>query len=256
MRAALAATVGLVMLIAAAPALGQKRSIDVQMTAHLVSDYRGVSDYVDRVNDPECPVTAKGSTNVVADMTTVRPARFRVTRYSARGGTIYEFAKRHRPSDRDAYRAIDMKTVMTRTGEGGQQTPCSGYEPYPTDKCGTRSWALDGRPSIPSPGVLWITPHLPAHPSIEATMADTAWRQGGCGPDSLAADEFATSTDNERGEVKSPYSVPISVRRLFRPGRRTLRLRDRHTFTSGDPHKPGGGFTEVRTVEVTIRKLR
>ncbi len=43
---------------------------------------------------------------------------------------------------------------------------------------------------------------------------------------------------------------------LFRPGRRTLRLRDSHTFTSGSPNQLGGGFTEVRTVEVTLRKLR
>ena len=50
--------------------------------------------------------------------------------------------------------------------------------------------------------------------------------------------------------------APIAVKRLFRPGRRTLRLRDSHSFTQGDPNQLGGGFTEVRTVEVTIRKLR
>jgi hypothetical protein len=31
---------------------------------------------------------------------------------------------------------------------------------------------------------------------------------------------------------------------------------DSHSFTQGHPNQLGGGFTEVRTVEVTIRKLR
>ena len=61
--------------------------------------------------------------------------------------------------------------------------------------------------------------------------------------------------DNQ-GRIKSPYIAPISIKRLFRAGRRTLRLHDSHTFTSGSPNQLGGGFTEVRTVEVTLRKLR
>lgn len=37
----------------------------------------------------------------------------------------------------------------------------------------------------------------------------------------------------------------------------TSRIRHRaHTFTQGSPNQFGGGFTEVRTIEVTIRKLR
>ena len=56
--------------------------------------------------------------------------------------------------------------------------------------------------------------------------------------------------------VKSPYIAPVAINRLFRPGRRTLRLRDSHSFTQGSPDQIGGGFTEVRTVEVTVRKLR
>jgi len=50
--------------------------------------------------------------------------------------------------------------------------------------------------------------------------------------------------------------APISIKRLFRPGRRTLRLRDSHTFTVGKPNQLGGTSTEVRTVAVTVRKLR
>ena len=69
-------------------------------------------------------------------------------------------------------RAIDMRADMTRSTEGGSETPCTGYE---------------------------------------------------------------------------PYVAPISIKRLFRPGRRTLRLRDSHTFTSGQaepssvalPPRPG-----------------
>jgi len=57
------------------------------------------------------------------------------------------------------------------------------------------------------------------------------------------------------------YVAPISIKRLFRPGRRTLRLRDSHTFTVGKADQLGGTFTEgagaggVRTVAVTVRKL-
>ena len=85
---------------------------------------------------------------------------------------------------------------------------------------------------------------------ISTEPADTI---GARGPEPSRV--HTASYDNE-GRAKSPHLAPISVERLFRPGRRTLRLRDSHSFTQGDPHQLGGGFTEVRTVEVTIRKLR
>ena len=68
--------------------------------------------------------------------------------------------------------------------------------------------------------------------------------------------EYITASYDNRGRAKSPYVAPISVERLFRPGRRPLRLHDSHSFTQGFANQVGGGFTEVRTVEVTIRKLR
>ena len=130
--------------------------------------------YVD-TTDPECPQTIRTSSRVVTDMPTVRLARLRVTRIASTGG--YDFVKRPGKRQR-ADGALDMRADMTRSSEGGSETPCTGYV------------------------------------------------------------------------------APISIKRLFRPGRRTLRLRNSHTFAAGMPNKTGGGFTEVRTVEVTIRKLR
>lgn len=46
--------------------------------------------------------------------------------------------------------------------------------------------------------------------------------------------------------------APIAIKRLFR----TVRVRDSHSFTQGFPNQLGGGFTEVRTTDATIRKLR
>ena len=93
-------------------------------------------------------------------------------------------------------------------------------------------------------------------PSIEQVMKDDEWRQGGCGYDSTQADEYLTVSRGNDGRIKSPYMTPISIKRLFRPGRRTLRLRDSHSFAQGRADELGGGFTEVRTIELTIRKLR
>ena len=241
----------LVLLLAgaAAPASGAARSIDVQISAHLRSDYRFSYDYVD-TSDPDCPQTIRTSSRVVTDMPTVRPARFRVTRVANGFAFLKRLGGRRR-----ADRGIDMRADMTRSTEGGSETPCYGYEPYPTMRCGKRSWALDGRPLM-GRGSFLVSPEVPVFPSIEQVMEDDEWRQGGCGYDSTQADEYLTVSRDNRGRIKSPYIAPVAIRRLFRPGRRTLRLRDSHSFTQGFPNQIGGGFTEVRTVEVTIRKLR
>ena len=244
----------LVLLLAglpASPAYGSARSIDLQLSAHLRSDYRFTYDYVD-TSDPSCPQTIKASSRVVTDMPTVRPARFRITREAGNRG--YAFLKRLGGRQR-ADRAIDMRADVTRSTEGGSQTPCTGYEPYPTMRCGKRSWALDGRPSM-GRGKFLVSLDVPVFPSIQQVMEDDEWRQGGCGYDSTQADEYITVSRDSQGRIKSPYVAPISINRLFRPGRRTLHLRDSHTFTAGRPNQLGGGFTEVRTVEVTVRKLR
>jgi hypothetical protein len=234
----------------ASPASGAARSIDVQISAHLRSDYRFSYDYVD-TSSPDCPQTIRASSHVVTDMPTVRPAKFRITRFP-RG---YAFLKRLGGSQR-ADRGIDMRADMTRSTEGGSETPCFGYEPYPTVRCGTRSWALDGRPGMARRVGFVVSIEVPVFPSIQQVMKDDEWREGGCGYDSTQADEYITVSPDNQGRVKSPYLAPISIKRLFRPGRRTLRLRDSHSFTQGSPDVFGGGFTEVRTVEVTIRKLR
>ena len=254
MRAALAATVFLVVMVAASPAPGQSRSVDVQMTAHLVSDYRFTYDWVDTVNDPECPATYKGSSRVVTDMTTVRPARFRIERTRSRGRTVFLLTKRLGGGQRGT-RSIDMRARMTRSTQGGSETPCFGYHPFPSDKCGTRSWELDGAPSVGA-GEFHIGLDVPVIGGIEQMMADAEWRRGGCGYDTTNADEYVTSLDDGQGNIKPSYTAPLSIRRLFRPGRRTLRLRDSHAFTVGRANQLGGTSTEVRTVEATIRKLR
>ena len=247
----LAVLVLLLVGLSASPASGAARSIDVKISVHVRSDYRFSYDYVDRT-DPECPQTIRTSSRVVTDMPTVRPARFRVSRIASSGG--YDFVKRLGGRQR-AIGAVDMRADMTRSTEGGSETPCTGYEPYPTMRCGKRSWALDGRPAMGG-GKFGVSLRIPVFPSIQRVMEDTQWRQGGCGYDSTAADEWITVSEDDRGRVKSPYVAPVAIKRLFRPGRRTLRLRDSHTFTAGKPNQIGGGFTEVRTVRVTIRKLR
>ncbi len=224
----------------------------MQISAHLRSEYRFTYDYVD-TSSPDCPQTIRASSHVVTDMPTVRKARFRITRVPGnRGG--YAFLKRLGGRQR-ADRAIDMRADMTRSTEGGSETPCYGYEPYPTVRCGSRSWAMDGRPGI-GRGRFAVILEVPVVPNIQQVMKDDEWRDGGCGYDSTQAHEYITVSPDNQGRVKSPYWAPISVKRLFRPGRRTLRLRDSHTFTQGYPNEFGGGFTEVRTVEVTIRKFR
>ena len=234
---------------AAAPSYGAARTIDVRITAHLRSDYRFSYDYVD-TSSPDCPQTIRASSRVITDMTTVRPARFRVTPTAAG----HAFLKRGGGRQR-ADRAIDMRAEMTRSTEGGSETPCYGYEPYPTVNCGTRSWALDGRPGL-GRGKFFVSPEIPVFPSIQQVMKDDEWRDGGCGYDSTQAHEWITVSPDNQGRVKSPYMAPIAIKRLFRPGRRTVRVRDSHSFTQGFPNQLGGGFTEVRTIEVTIRKLR
>ena len=252
--AGVAAFVLLLAGLTAEPALGAARSIDVQISAHLRSDYRFTYDFVD-TSSPDCPETISTSSRVVTEMPTVRPARFRITRLNLRGRVVYQFEKRG--GGPRLTRWLDMRATMTRSTQGGSSTPCYGAHTYPTVKCGTRSWALDGQPGITTVTrdfVIVIT--VPVFPSLAQLMADDEWRDGGCGYDSTQANEYITVSRDNAGRIKSPYLAPVSVRRLFRPGPRTLRLRDEHTFTQGRPDQVGGGFTEVRTVEITVRKLR
>jgi hypothetical protein len=250
MNRTFAGVLALLLAGAAAPPAAA-RSVDVKISVELRSDYRFTYDFV-QTDDPDCPSTINTSSRVITDMTTVRPARFRITRL---GPNRHAFLKRLGGRQR-ADRAVDMRARMTRSTQGGADSPCNpGFRPYPTMRCGQRSWALDGRPGL-GRGRFVVSPEVPVFPSVEQLMKDDEWRQGGCGYDSTQADTYITQTRNEQGRFQSPYWAPISVKRLFRPGRRTLRLRDRHTFTAGAPNQLGGGWTEVRTVRVTVRKLR
>ena len=74
MRPTAVAVLALLAGLSASPSYGAARSIDVQIGAHLRSDYRFSYDYVD-TSDPDCPQTIRASSHVVTDMPTVRPAR-------------------------------------------------------------------------------------------------------------------------------------------------------------------------------------
>ena len=90
MRPAVAVLVLVLAGLPASLASAAARSIDVQVSAHLRSEYRFSYDYVD-TSSPDCPQTIRASSRVVTDMPTVRPARFRVTRVAA---NRYAFLKR------------------------------------------------------------------------------------------------------------------------------------------------------------------
>ena len=78
-----------------------------------------------------------------------------------------------------------------------------------------------------------VTIHFP---SLEQLMEDDEWRRGGCGYDSTQADEYITNTRNDQGLLTPSYNATLSLRRLFRPGRLTLRLRRSHpAFSSSIP---------------------
>ena len=250
MRPAGVALLAVVLLAgpAATPALGAARSIDVRISAHLRSDYRFTYDYVD-TSDPDCPQTIRASSRVVTDMPTVRPARSEITRLPRNGG--YAFLKRSggpRPADR----AIDMRAEMTRSTEGGSETPCFGYEPI---RGALRHASGPSRPPEHGARSVPREPGGPGLPEHRAGDEDDEWR----GAAAATTPRRPTSTALVSRDNQVRASRPTSHRSLSAalppraPHAGPARLVLVHP---GQPNQFGGGFTEVRTVEVTIRKLR
>src|SRR5437588_11840654 len=86
-RPALAASVvAVAALTASAAPAAAAQSVLVRVTMHMRSDYKFDINYSD--NDPNCPSVTVGSSRVITDMTTVRPAIFKVTRSRAGGYTF------------------------------------------------------------------------------------------------------------------------------------------------------------------------
>lgn len=253
----LAGVAALVLVVAgvpATPAVGANRSVDVQISVHLRSDYRFAYDYT-ATDDPDCPITYATSSHVVADMTTDRRARYRIERFPTGGRPGYAFLKRLGGGQREAL-GVDMTVKMTRRAQGGSTSPCGGHHDYPQVNCTTRSWPAYGEVGM-GRGVFEVGIRESASIGIERTMELDKWRSGGCGYDTTHAQEYITQTRNlDTGKVKPTYHAPISIRRLFAARPRVMRLRARLPFEQGAPNQNGGGSTEVRTVAVTIRKLR
>jgi hypothetical protein len=258
MRAAGWTTLAVLLLAGALaePALGANRSIDARISVHVRSDYRFAYAFTER-DDPDCPITYDVSSQVVADVTTDRPARYRITRVRGPRGGGYDFRK-HLGGQRED-RGIDTSVTMTRAAQGGSSSPCGGHHTYPQNACGTRSWPMASRVGVgrePDGSGFVLVSLDESNIGLEEGMALDEWRNGGCGYDTTSAQVYITQTRNEHGRITPAYTAPISLRRLMAPRPRVMRLRDTHTFVVGDPHRFGGGYTEVRTVEVTIRKLR
>ena len=88
-------------------------------------------------------------------------------------------------------------------------------------------------------------------------MKDDEWRRGGCGYDSTEADTYITNTRNEQGRAHAVlHRAPVASAGCSGPGGARCACATAHSFTAGRPNQLGGGYTEVRTVEATIRKLR
>lgn len=253
----LAGVAALVVVLAgltAAPALGGGRSVDVEISVHLRSDYRFAYDYT-ATDDPDCPITYNTSSHVVADMTTDRRARYRITRVSSRGRTGYALRKRPGRGQREAL-GVDMTVRMTRSAQGGSTSPCGGHHDFPQVNCTTRSWPLYGELGVGS-GFFEVGVRESASIGVDEITELDRWRSGGCGYDTTHAQEYITQTRNlDTGRLKPSYHAPISIRRLFAARPRVLRLRETHRFEQGGASRNGGGSTEVRTVEVAVRKLR
>lgn len=258
MRVAAGTTLAVLLLAGALaePALTANRSVDVRISVHVRSDYRFAYAFTER-DDPDCPITYDVASQVVADVTTDRTARYRVTRYPGpRGG--YDFQKRLGGGQRED-RGIDTTVTMTRAAQGGSSSPCGGHHEYPQNNCGERSWQMASRVGVgrePGGGGFVLVSLDESNMGLEEGMELDQWRNGGCGYDTTSAQVYITQTRNEHGRITPAYTAPISLRRLMAPRPRVMRVRDTHTFVLGDPHRFGGGSTEVRTVEVTIRKLR
>jgi hypothetical protein len=230
-----------------------RRKVTVRMTVHLKSDYTHSIDYTDDT-DLECVSTWRGMNEVVADMPNDRPSVYTITRLAKGKGVTFE--KRLGPPQREDL-GVDMRVHMTRTQDAGGTTDCHGFQPFPNDGCGSRNWIIRGEPHFvieKGRPRLYLVPWETVD-TLDKLMADDKWRHLGCGYFG-DADSYISQTYNEKGEVQKGYFVPLSLSRLFAATPKRLTLHAQTSFTLCCPSTNfNGGWTEVRTATVTIRKL-
>src|SRR5690349_140268 len=221
------------------------------MTVHLKSDYTHSIDYTDDT-DPECVVTERGMSEVVADMPDDRPSVYTITRLKR--GVLF---RKHLGAPQREDLGVDMHVDMTRTQDGGGSTDCHGFQPFPSNGCGSRNWIIRGEPHFVierGRPRLYIVPWQTVD-TLDKLMADDAWRQRACGY-AGDAESYISQTNNEKGEIQKGYFVPFSLSRVFAATPRRLTLHAQTSFTYCCPSTNfNGGWTEVRSATVTIRKL-
>jgi hypothetical protein len=243
-----ASTLGVLAVLAAvfAPAATARQTVTVQVSVHLRSHYTSTIDHTDS-SDPSCVIVSKGTSDVIADMPTDRPSVFTVTR--VRHGALWT---KHLGGTQRETLGVDMHVHMTRSQDMGGTTDCHGFEPFPSDGCGSRSWIIRGRVDY-GHGRLLIDPQVTVE-SLDSLMADDNWRMLACG---WASDAEAYDSYVQNGPVvQKGYEVSLPLTRLFAASPRLLTLHGHSTFTVCCPDTAVGGWTEVRTTTITIRKLR
>jgi hypothetical protein len=246
-RPFIAVLLGAVAALAPATAEAGRQSTTVTVSAHLRSDYRWSIDNQD-TSDPECVTTSSGQSRVITDMTTVRPATYRITR--VRGGFVLR--KRRGGGQKDA-KGIDMRITQTRSTSGSTKT-CRGEFPVPTDGCGTRRWELAVTPGF-EPGTRRVGMSLQEiFDTTEEDLAHQDHLQSGCGIDGNA-DIFITQTRSTiTGRLQEEYHVSVPHGRFFSRSPRRFTASGSSTFRTNDVTSIIGGWTETRTTELVVRK--
>ena len=246
-------TIGVVALLSAGlvqPAAA-RRSVTVQMTVHLNSDWTNTVDFTDN-SDPSCVLTKRGTSHVVADMPNDGRPRTR-SRACQRAGASPSASASARHSARIL--GVDVHVEMTRSQDAGGVTDCQRVQPFPSDGCGSYSWIIRGEPHFViehGHPRLYLVPWETVD-TLGKLMADDKWRALKCG-DVSDADSYISQTYNEKGVIQKGYFVPFSLSRIFAATPRRLTLHARTSFTECCPNLEFGGSTEVRTATVTIRK--
>jgi hypothetical protein len=249
-----ATTVGATALLIAGlaqPAMA-RRSVTVRVAVHLKSDYTHTIDFTDD-SDPSCVLTKRGTSHVVADMPSDRPSVYTITRLGKGKGLLFS---KHLGGAQREDPGVDMHVDMTRSQDAGGTTTCDGFQPFSSDGCNTYSWIISGEPHFViehGHPRLYLVPQETVD-TLDKLNADDKWRQLECGY-VADADSYISQTYNETGKVQKGYFVGLSLRRLFAATPAHLTLHAQTSFTLCCPSNFNGGWTEVRTATVTIRKL-
>ena len=255
-----AAMIALCLLgLSAAPAGARRSSVVVDVTAHLVFDYRWSVDFVD-TSFSECTSHTVGQSHVSVDMLSVTKSTFRLTRY----GNGVSFEPVRAPSRFDG---IELRATMQRTGSGSQtgsgaSCPKDLPAPLPTNGCGARSWLIDTRLGFGADGFVGKRPRTVL--AIELTgnvvepwtkvQADHSWQDQYCG--NANGDAYDTQTQNPySGVIEEMYEAPSGVARLFAAHPRTLVLHHRSQFPCCGPDGLGiGDYVATHDTTLTLRK--